>query len=469
MTSPCFDVKNLNFSHVYAAIALVTTGKATGRDKLLEIAICPFGGEADGELWTSTVQPNLSLPIEVQQLTGLHPSDLDRSPQFFQIAKRIIELTEGRTLVCQEPRMVYSFLKREFKDLGFTFQRPMLGLEKLVHEMLPDAESTSLPYLARTMEVPYTETHRAGGQAEGVRAVFEALLQRKAEEASPALKAMSRQALLPAGITPAILAGLPDAPGVYYFYDAAGEIIYVGKSVSIRKRVRSHFQIELDSAKAVEFKGAIARIDCTETGSELIALLHESEQIKRLGPMYNAALRARRYAYCLESYTDAKGYLNLRIERLSRAQNPHLPVSSTLAGKGLLFHLVEAYGLCQKLCGLYKTKGACFDFVLKKCQGACTGREEPEVYNARVLEALSRYTYPYKSFVILETGRTEGEVGVVWVDENQYRGYGFVQADAGTDLEILLACVEPKADDKDAQRIIRSYLAQEPEGNVIVY
>ncbi len=419
-----------------------------------------------------TAIKNQGLSPQEAELRGGVPSNLyQQAVPFYQVAKQIIEFTEGRTLVCANPRLVYSFLKKEFKDLGFNFQRPTVCIEKTAQRYLPEVESTSLPYLARHLKVPFADKSCAQAEALAMAAVMQRLVHLKNQQDHPPTllaATLAKESLLPPGISKARLAQLPNAPGVYYFHDAAGRVIYVGKSVSIRQRVRSHFQIDLASPKAVEFKSAIAEINYDETGSELLALLHESDQIKAHDPVFNHALKKRFYGYCLESYPDANGYLNLKIERMAKALTPHLPVSSIEAGKGLLFNLVERYQLCQKHCGLYKSKQGCFDFVLKKCYGACIGKEPPADYNDRVLDALSRFQYPHQSFIIVERGRTPGELGVVWVNDNRYQGFGYIDEAFADSSEDLKACIAPKADNKDCQRIIRSYLANKPLGKLIV-
>ena len=458
---------------VYAAISIVTTGQQTGRDKLLEIAIAQFDPEGGmGEVFSSSVNPNLHIPQAVQQLTGLHPSELDRSPQFYVFARKVIELTEGRALLCHNARFVYSFIKKEFKDLGFTFQRDTICLEKTTRELLPDCHSTSLPYLARSLSVSYAETRRAKPQAEAMARIMQALLVRKEKHQQPPsflIQTLAKESLLPEGITKTKLGSLPNAPGVYFFHDHAGEVIYVGKSISIKKRVRSHFQIDLESPKAVEFKNSINDITFRETGSELVALLHESELIKDMDPVFNYAQKRRHYGFCLDSYKDEKGYLNLKIERMSKAATPHLPVSSIMAGKGLLYALVDRFNLCQKYCGLYKTKQGCFDFVLKKCQGACIGKEAPELYNQRVVEALGRFRYPQPNFFIVETGRNPDEAGVVLVEDNQYIGFGYIDREYANSQDDLRGCITYKEDNKDVQRIIRSYMASAPKSRILAF
>jgi DNA polymerase-3 subunit epsilon len=425
-----------------------------GRDAILDIAFVPFEQSGSpGTPFTSQLYPRLELTAELQQLARIHADEAVVAPRFYELAKRIIEFTEGKTLVCDEPRMVYSFVKKEFKELGFTWKANFISLGSL-GEITTTASKVMLATfprqsLAKAIHIAHTA---------------QILLQ----QSELSLSKKSRvDSLLPVGITSSLLNSLPATPGVYYFRDAAGEIIYVGKSVHIRKRVRSHFQLELESAKAVQFKSSIASIDFVETGSELLALLIESAEVKRLHPRFNSALRARKYRYAIESQTDALGYLNLSIQKMNGERTQYLPVGTTLGGKGVLKWLVESFGLCQKLCGLYKTKGSCFEFVIKKCQGACIGLEPYESYNIRVLEALSHFSYPYSNFMLLEKGRSEGEKTVVMVKDNHYFGYAFVPDTLKVTYENIHPCLVPQDDDRDVQTIVRNYLAGASEEAVI--
>ena len=154
---------------------------------------------------------------------------------------------------------------------------------------------------------------------------------------------------------------------------------------------------------------------------------------------------------------------------MQSAQHSLIPVSSISAGKGVLFNLVEQYNLCQKLCGLFKSKDACFGYHISKCHGPCCGKETAESYNKRVLAVLIRYKYPYENFVVKEQGRTTDELSIIWVENSHYMGHGYIDKMYANSIEDLKTCVDSFADNKDIQKILRAYLRAAPSGKLIIY
>lgn len=463
---------------MFAVVDIETTGTHPGRDKIIEIAIFLHDGEKIVDNYTTLVNPGMPIPFGITQLTGIHDDMVRQAPRFFEVAREIVRRTENCIFVAHNVRFDYSFLKKEFSELGYNYQRKNLCTVRLSQKLVPGLESYSLQRLCRSMDIQIKDRHRASGDAEATATLLGKLL-RKSGEQDPAnsddsslggiVEGEIKAGLLPPGLSKAMITTLPDEPGVYFFHNQAGKIIYVGKSVNIRKRVISHFQVDLKSPKSIEFKNSIAAITCETTGNELLALLYESHLIKKLDPIYNYAQKRRYYGYGLTYYPDDSGYLNLKIERLADIQNPVIPVSSIMAGKGLLFNLVDKYELCQKYCGLYKTKDACFDFRVKKCHGACIHQEEADVYNERVMQAIRRFKYPYENFFVVEEGRNKDENSVVWIEDGQYMGYGYIDKEFAKNANDLRSCVELKQDNKDVQQIIRGYLKKAPRNKLIVY
>jgi DNA polymerase-3 subunit epsilon len=435
---------------VYASISILATGQKVGKDKILEISIVPFSQEDGiGTPFSTHLNPQQTLTPEQERFIRIGNDQAGQAPHFYSVAKQIIQLTSGKTLVTNEPRFVYSFLKKEFKELGFTWQAKFLPIEKLI-----PAYQNDMPALSRVQTLP-----NALALAERVLQYLPSLTSKK--------KHSQADALLPIGITSQLLASLPPSPGVYYFKNKMGTIIYVGKSKNIRSRVRTHFQIDIGSKKSVAFKSSIASIEYKETGTELLALLLESDEIKRHQPRFNTSLVRKDYRFGIEPFEDENGYLQLRIAKAEGATPLSIPVSSKMAGQNILAWLVESYSLCQKLCSLYKSKAACFDYMVKKCDGACIGLEEAATYNARVTEALNHFALPYPTFMVIDKGRTDSEKSVVWVSEQLFLGYGYVDMDVEIDPSTIAKHIKPKSIHRDALTILRSFLANSPEASVI--
>ncbi|AGA79543.1 GIY-YIG nuclease family protein [Echinicola vietnamensis] len=246
--------------------------------------------------------------------------------------------------------------------------------------------------------------------------------------------------------------------GVYYLMGEGDRIIYIGKSIDIRKRLLQHFQ--QGTAKALRMQNQVRRIEYENMGNELMALLRESELIKFHKPMFNRALRRSIFLWGLYLEHTAEGYLSLQLKKITTDQRELMAFTAKKEGKEYLFRITDRYQLCQKINGLYPTNGACFQYSLRTCRGACVQEEAVEAYNKRVGSYMEAIRFPETDQAILLKGRKRGERGLVLIEKGVYRGYGFFQGELedGTDLHAL---IEPKTEDRDSQRLIRGYLRKQ--------
>jgi DNA polymerase III subunit epsilon len=244
----------------------------------------------------------------------------------------------------------------------------------------------------------------------------------------------------------------------------------VGKSINIRKRIIQHFNIDYKSNKSIEFKNRIADITYELTGSELVALLYESDLIKKLQPLYNRQQRRSIFSSGIYLYEDQNGYKRFTFEKVNSQRSPLIALTNHHQSKSFLHHMVEKYNLCQKLSGLYKTNGACFDYQVHRCQGACLGLESPSAYNARVEAALESFRYEHESFVLIGKGRQENERTVVCVENNRYLGFGYIDdCFQAQTLQDFKEVIRPYQDNKDVQQIIRSYMRSGHKDKLIIF
>jgi DNA polymerase-3 subunit epsilon len=209
------------------------------------------------------------------------------------------------------------------------------------------------------------------------------------------------------------LAALPDSPGVYLFYGVLGELLYVGKSKTIRTRVRSHFTAPDEGW----LRRRVTRIEVRETAGELGALLLESRLIKELRPMFNVAAKRRRRIIIARRALNAQGYATIKLEPIDYLKlDPSMPVlgifKHTTQAKEFLRSVARSHRLCPKLLRLENARKHCFSYHLGSCDGACMGEEPVEDYNARVETAFEERrikAWPYDGGVVVE--EVSGENG----------------------------------------------------------
>lgn len=391
---------------------------------------------------------------------------LKNAPKFYEIAKRIVEITEDTILVAHNAQFDYRILKTEFKRLGFPFKRQTLCTVELSKDLIPDQKSYSLGKLVRSLGIPVTDRHRASGDALATVKLFKLLLTKDTNKTiiKESIKKEPKFQMEPRLID--IIDNLTSVTGVYYMYKADGELIYIGKSKNIKNRVNQHFTGTTPKSKKMQAQ--VAAVKYEATGSELVALLKESEEIKRNKPILNRALRRSIFTHALYSFIDNNGYINLTIDKADGRKPCITTFSTRQSGRHFLEKMVEQFNLCQKLAGIYKTKTSCFHYEVKKCEGACIQKESPEDYNKRVQQLLDKYSYKNKNMVIIDRGREVDERSAILIENGIFKGFGFYNLNYQiNNLEILQTIITPMENNRDQQHIIQSYLRKNKRLKII--
>jgi len=254
-----------------------------------------------------------------------------------------------------------------------------------------------------------------------------------------------------------IVEELPALTGIYYMHDSYGNIIYIGKSKNIRSRVNQHFTNTNNKSKKIQLQ--VAAVTYETTGSELVALLKESEEIKRNKPIHNRALRRTLFTHALYSFVDENGYINLKIDKADGRKKAITTFANRQSSKSFMFKAVDDYQLCQKLTGLYNTKTSCFKYDIKECFGACVNEEDPELYNERVYKLIEKNSYENQHMAIIDRGREVDERSVLLIENGVFKGLGFFNLNYQiTNIEVLENLITPMENNRDTQHIIQNYI-----------
>lgn len=443
---------------MYAVVDIETTGGSARLERITEIAVYIHDGTRIVEEYSTLVNPERNIPYFITSLTGITNEMVEDAPRFFEVARRIVELTEGKTFVAHNARFDYSFIRQEFGMLGYNFKRPMLDTVALSRKLLPGHKSYSLGNLCNDLGIEINGRHRASGDALATVRLLELLLEKDRELKSGSLIKNRKAAKLHPALEISRLEEIPEEAGIYYFHDETGEVIYVGKSRNLSERVSSHLSNNT-SGREMEMRSLIADITWECTGSELIALLMESAEIKSRKPRFNRAQRRSGFRWGIYSHTDDDGYIRFSYRNASDDEVPLSLFTSRDRARGKLDQIISEYNLCQKLCGMYETAGPCFHRQVSLCRGACCGEEEPKSYNERALRALDEFIFRERNFFIIDRGRDEEERSAVKIVNGKYAGFGFFSiSDVGFGLTAVHDCIRPAADNRDIQVIIKGYL-----------
>jgi len=416
--------------------------------------------------FVSLINPEREIQPFVVNLTGIDNTMLRRAPKFYEVAKRIVEITEDCIIVAHNAKFDNRILKTEFDRLGFDFKRETLCTVELAKRLIPGHDSYSLGKLARTLGIPVSERHRADGDAAATLKLFKILLNKDLDKyiIQDSVRMEPKYQLEPNHKD--IIDGLPSITGVYYIHDENGRIIYIGKSKNIKHRINQHFTNPSPKSKKIQLLASTVTYEAT--GSELVALLKECQEIKRNKPIYNRALQRQIFTHALYSFKDENGYINLKIDKADGRKKPITTFSNKQSAKSFLFHAVEEFGLCQKLAGLYPSKTSCFNYTIKACNGACVQRESPEHYNERVKRLITKNSYDSQNMVVIDRGRYIEERSVIYIENGVFKGLGFFDLNFQIiNLKVLESIITPMENNRDTQHIIQSYLRRNKNLKII--
>lgn len=417
-----------NTSIEYAIVDIETTGGHAADGGITEVAILIHDGTAIIDRYETLINPQRPIPYFIQVLTGIDNGMVVEQPPFYEVAKTIYSLLEGRVFVAHNVNFDYSFLKHHLGLAGYTFNASKLCTVRMSRKIRPGLKSYSLGRLCDALNIPIENRHRAMGDAEATAILFSKLLDWDKEgHRAEALRKMAKEQQLPSNLPREMIDNLPSSPGVYYFMDKAGKVIYVGKAINIRKRVSSHFVGHNPSLQRQNFINHIFSISFELCGTELMALLLEANEIKRLWPLYNRAMKGFEPKYALFSYEDQNGYMRLAIDKLKKFDRCIHPFQRAADAAIVLNKLIVDFNLERSLCS--------FGSTVKVNSIAPVDRPLPEIYNVSVFEALESLTNKLPTFAIIDKGRSEGEKSCIWVENGVFYAMGFI--DQYTDLDSL--------------------------------
>jgi DNA polymerase-3 subunit epsilon len=163
---------------LYAIIDIETTGNSYKNGKITEIAIYQHNGIEITGSYSSLIHPEMDIPLFITNLTGINNKMVEHAPKFYEIAKKIVEMTAGRIFVAHNVQFDYKFIKQEFERLGYDYNCKTLCTVKLARKLLPGHPSYSLGKLCAELGIEINGRHRAAGDALATVKLFEILLQK---------------------------------------------------------------------------------------------------------------------------------------------------------------------------------------------------------------------------------------------------------------------------------------------------
>ena len=450
---------------MYAILDIETTGGKYDEEGITEIAIYRHDGETITDQFSSLVNPQIEIQPFVQKLTGISGKMLQNAPKFYEIAKRVVQITEDCVIVAHNAAFDYRILQTEFRRLGFAFERKSLCTVSLSQLLLPDQPAYSLGKLVRNLGIPFSDQHRAQGDAKVTVKLFELLLEKDLHKNILKAHISSEH---PNKVPPKFLEvidGLPSEMGVYYIHNSKNEIIYIGKSNNIKKRILNHLTGKSKKARVIQ--NEIHKVTFALTGGELVSLLKEQNEIKTNAPKLNKAMKYRIFPMGIR-LDDSVEYPELIVEQIKKEHTYFSVYKNSKSAKSAIFNWTENYGICFKKTSLSNKTGACFLHEVNKCDGACTGKETPDSYRKKIKLLLADFEYPFSDFIITSKGRKIGESSFIYIKGKVFLGYGYYELNhqIKNDKQIRSRLISME-DNPDVQKLIRSFLSRKKYNKLI--
>lgn len=457
----------LSIGGPFVFLDVETTGANWSRNFVIEIGALRYEGGEVTRVMKTLVRPPEPIPRFITGLTGITDSMVSDAPAFHEVADELIELfSDEAVLVAHNAPFDYSFIKQEFARLGKPFPVKRIDTVRLSRALYPEQARHRLSDLIKYHELSFESRHRAYDDAYALVQFWNKILYQFGEEhIEQLINRQTRAARIPKHLSHFDIDNLPSTFGVYLFKDENDYPLYIGKSVNIKKRVKSHFTRDSDEYKEFKISQTVKKIDYIETDGELAALLLESFLVKQYMPLYNVRLRRTKKLVVVTKKTDEEGYDWLKTETLNADElHSYDAIMSMHTKKSLatmtLDTLIKTFELCPKLCGVEKTKGKCFLRQIGKCRGACEGAEPADSYNTRLAIAFEnrgvsewRYNEPVVMFEEMGRDVKTGFLVDNWIIKKMVRyspDEGFSEEDYG------------QAFDFDAYSILKSYLDLHP-------
>lgn len=444
---------------MYAVLDIETTGGKFNEEGITEIAIYKFDGHKVVDQFISLVNPEQPIQPFVVKLTGINNGMLTSAPKFYEVAKRVVEITSDCTLVAHNADFDYRILRTEFRRLGFDYERNSLCTVELAQQLLPGQTSYSLGKLSRALGIPMADRHRASGDAQATVQLFKLLLSK--DSSKNILKKMLRSSSgysINNNRLLQILDETPAATGVYYLHNTEGDIIYIGRSKNIKKQINKHFTS--DSAKAKMLQKEVNAVTYELTGNELFATLKEHEEIIINKPKFNVhGFSQRMYNFALYDFFDEKGYHNIYIDKVDDEKEHLISFVNYAQANSFILKAIDDFQLCPNLINKSSNKGKCLDYSAGKCKGACIQEEQPEEYNKRIDALKEKYSLKNKNLVIIDRGREIGEKSLILIEDGSLQGIGYYKLNHQLkNIDTIRSIITPMQHNTQREHIINNYL-----------
>ncbi|MCY7420957.1 MAG: GIY-YIG nuclease family protein [Chitinophagaceae bacterium] len=443
---------------MFAIVDIETTGGYASENGITEIAIDIHDGNKMVDFFETLINPQLPIPRYIQSLTGISPAMVSQAPLFEEVAPKIFGMLCDKIFVAHNVNFDFSFVKHHLSLVGYHLDCKKLCTVRMGRKIFPGHRSYSLGNLCRSLEIEVENRHRAGGDVLATVQLFECILKNDlAGEIKGMLKGKCKDQFLPPHLSVENINQLPSEPGVYYFHNQKGKIVYVGKAKDLSKRVNSHFSNNKPGRQKQDFLREVHNISFQVCGSELMAFILESVEIKRLWPIYNRSQKSFEQAYGLYLFEDGRGFNRLVIEKKKKHLQPLYTFNILLEGHTMLRKLIAEFALCSRLCFIDTSAGP----ILPD-----TEQLDAAAYNERVSKAINYLKESLPSFAVVEEAPLlqKEKQGIILMENGRFFGMGYLPANVSiSSIADLKPHITPYPENGYIRGLVYQYAIKHPE------
>ena len=399
----------------YAIVDIETTGGSAKSRGITEIGIVVTDGQQELDRWSSLINPYEHIPPRIEALTGISNEMVENAPGFADVADEVEAILKDCVFVAHNVGFDYAFIRGHFEAMERSWQRPKLCTVRLSRKAFPGLPRYGLGAICDAKGIPHRDRHRAIGDAEATVALFHqiAATERGRLAIDDALKRGTREHWMPQHVVASEFDALPDEPGVYWFLDAQGKPLYIGMSIKLQQRVRSHFSGTTAGRKRQVLLRDMRSLKHELAGSEWMAAVMEDVRIRAHWPPLNRAQKQPRAYRTIVHYLDRQGRSRLAIRTQASARDAVRTFHSEASARAWLHAQVREHGLNPECLGL----GTWSD----------VDSVTPAAHEANFKTAMAEWREVPSGWFV-EPGRSADERGVIAVVDGHVRGYGFVEA-----------------------------------------
>jgi len=428
-----------------AVVDIETTGGFPSKHGITEIAIVLMNGAEVEGVFETLINPQQPIPPFIANMTGISDDMVAMAPAFEEQAEKIYRLLHDRIFVAHNVNFDHSFVKYYLQLAGYQLQVPKICTIRLARKVFPGLKKYGLGHLTRSLDIPISNRHRAGGDARATAQIVSMALATSGNKVMQDM--LSREAkhqLLPPNLSVDEIDQLPLQPGVYYFRDKKGKVMYVGKARQLRKRVVSHFTGLDISEKRQSFLKTIYTIGHTVCETELMASILESIEIKRLWPPFNKSQKRFEAIWSIYQFTDSGGYLRLAIDKKHRHTRTLINFGLMADAHRTLWKLVREFSLHPYLC-----------FLEQSPTKTLPGIEE---HNERMAAAIKNLLAQPPSFVIRD------QDAILLIEQGKFYGMGRVSHwSPDLPLHSFRELLTPYPENEVIRSLVRQFSEKYPE------